>query len=160
MMTQSLENQISQVLERAVSFASEEQINVYTFSFYLDHESRAISVCIDTRENSKNKVIEENSYNSEYFHKCIDEMDLEGAQMWCANPGRNLSLGDFRYVNVGREDLLESSSDEKVCEAMLKTLIEFEGVVSRLTEKPDELLLSCSTADDELGLTWTVTNAA
>jgi hypothetical protein len=160
MSNQSLQGQVRQVIERAIAFASEEQINVYSFSFYLDHESRAISVCLDTHENSKNKVMEENSYNSNYFRKCIDDNDLEGALMWCANPGRNLSLGDFKFVNVSREDLLESSPDKKVCEIMLRTLVEFEDAVSQLTKIPDELLLSCSTANDELGLTWTIINAA
>ena len=155
-----LEEQIKRIVENAISFASERQINVYTFSLYLDHESRAVSVCIDTYDNSKNTVTRQNLCNSSYFRRFVNEGNIESAVLWCANPGRNLSLGDYSYVNVAREDLLVNKSDNEICEIMLKTLISCEEAISKLSNEPEELLVSCSTADDELGLIWTINNAA
>ena len=155
MLSRKLKAEILRVLSTAVEFSKGTPVAVFTVSFYLDHESRAISVCLDTRENSKTQVEKTNLYNSQHFHRHVSEGDIRAAQLWQANIGRNLSLGDFAYVNVGREPLVEAVDDVALCKAMVEALVDYEREVVAVAESPKELLLSCSTVGDEVGLVWT-----
>lgn len=96
---------IDGVLADAIERVRTVGVSVYTFALYFDHESPAISVCVDTIEKSQATVASINAYNSKYFHKAISSGDLKGAALWQSNIGRSLSLGDFHLVNVGRLDL-------------------------------------------------------
>ncbi|TDP61420.1 hypothetical protein [Roseateles toxinivorans] len=42
----------SEVLANAISEVKRRQVPVFTFALYHDHESKAVSVCVDTEENS------------------------------------------------------------------------------------------------------------
>ena len=93
------------VLAEAIAVVRREHVRVFTFAFYHDHESHAISVCVDTEESSKRLVASSNAYNQKYFWPAIEKGDLEDAALWTANIGRSLSLGDFAFVNLARTDL-------------------------------------------------------
>ena len=47
------------------------KIPVFTFAFYHDHESGAVSVCVDTKENSAKLVLSMNNYNMRHFFKAV-----------------------------------------------------------------------------------------
>lgn len=96
---------IDSVLAEALAQARATGVSVYTFALYYDHESPAISVFIDTVEQSLASLASMNAYNSKYFHRAVSNGDLKDASLWQANIGRSLSLGDFRMVNVGRREL-------------------------------------------------------
>ena len=44
---------IEKVIDQALFEARSRNVPVYTFALYYDHESPAISVCVDTEEQSK-----------------------------------------------------------------------------------------------------------
>jgi hypothetical protein len=93
------------ILEEAIAEVRARRVPVFTFALYHDHESAAVSVCVDTEENSKKVVQSINSFNMKYFTKAVRSGDLKDAALWRANIGRSLSLGDFTMVNVARRDL-------------------------------------------------------
>src|SRR5687767_4198389 len=93
------------VVTAAIEVVRKQSVPVHTFAFYHDHESGAVSVCVDTEENSRRVVADSNRYAMKEFAKAIERGDLENAARWQANVGRNLSLGDFALVNVARTEL-------------------------------------------------------
>jgi hypothetical protein len=95
----------AKVIESAILEIRDQSVPLYTFALYYDHESDALSVCADTKENSARTVRRVNSYNARHFRRAIVDGDLATARMWHSNVGRSLSLGDFALVNVGRLEL-------------------------------------------------------
>jgi hypothetical protein len=49
------------VLTRAIAGVRAKKIPVYTFAFYHDHESAAVSVCVNTKSNSARVVASANA---------------------------------------------------------------------------------------------------
>jgi len=47
---------VADVLDRAIAEVRSRGIAVYTFALYFDHESPALSVCVDTAANSARTV--------------------------------------------------------------------------------------------------------
>jgi len=47
---------------------------VYTFALYHDHESAAVSVCVDTEANSRRVVAHTNRYNMKHFTEVADSL--------------------------------------------------------------------------------------
>src|SRR5258708_2523137 len=97
----------AEVLSNAIDEVRERGTPMYTFAFYHDHESAAVSVCVDTEENSRRSVAKSNAYGIKHFAQAIAAGDLKSAALWNANTGRSLSLGDFALVNVARANLDE-----------------------------------------------------
>src|SRR3712207_5236771 len=95
----------AEVLSNAIEEVRERRTPVYTFALYHDHESAAVSVCVDTEENSLRPVAKSNAYGIKHFAKAVAAGDLKSAALWNANTGRSLSLGDFALVNVARVGL-------------------------------------------------------
>ena len=129
---------------------------VFTLAFYLDHESEAVSICADTRDNSSTVVASINAYNSKHFLEAVRDGDLDNAALWQANVGRNLSLGDFAAVNVARTDLGDLPIDPDLCRAMVDTVVSHHDRIRALSPEPENTVLACSTLDDEVGLVWSL----
>ena len=142
------------VIRAAIDAAVSNGLRVYTFALYFDHESPALSVCMDTKENSLKKVSEQNAYAAEYFHRFIDAGDLDQAAHWQVNIGRNLSLGDFAKVNVARTDVAHDEYSASDCLALIRRVMTHEGEIRQLAEVPDELVFCCTSPTDEVGVVW------
>jgi hypothetical protein len=67
---------ITPVLAKAISGLRDRNVPVHTFSLYYDHESPAISVCVDTEENSLRSVVGQNKYSAKYFSRAVANGDL------------------------------------------------------------------------------------
>lgn len=147
------------VLRRALHEVREKAIPVYTFALYHDHESSAISVCVDTEENSNVAVASMNRYNMKYFMSAVAEKDLKSASLWQANVGRSLSLGDFSLVNAAHTELGSVKVDKLFYLTMVESLIEVQDEVATLSPDRDRLVLACSGPNDEVAYVWAVPSA-
>jgi WD40 repeat protein len=145
------------VLTRAIADVRERKTPVYTFAFYHDHESSAVSVCVDTKENSRRVVSKINTFNMEYFKKAVTAGDLKTAIRWKANTGRSLALGDFAENNLARTSHRnEVTPGKDFYLDMVRALITHQREIAALAPNPDELLFCCSSADDEVGFLWSL----
>jgi hypothetical protein len=147
---------LESILRAAISEVKLKNISAFTFAFYHDHESDAVSVCVDTEENSARIVQSMNKYNSRYFLKAVADGDLEDAILWQANIGRSLSLGDFVMVNVARADIEELVINERFHLTMVQVLVAVQDEIAQLSQHPERLLLACSSANDEVGYVWSL----
>src|SRR5260221_2022452 len=99
-----LERLFDDVLSRAILEIRSSGIDLFTFAFYHDHESAAVSICADTKASSARSVRSENAFFMEHFAAAVAGGDLRKAELFKANVGRSLSLGAFEIVNVARTD--------------------------------------------------------
>ena len=143
------------VLARAISEVRARGIDVFTFAFFHDHESAAVSICVDTEASSTRSVMSQNAFNIRHFADAVDRADLEEAALFKANGGRSLSLGDFEMVNVARTDIARIRPDDNFYLSMIRALREREREVIPLARDPHRLLFCVSSADDEVGYLWT-----
>jgi hypothetical protein len=144
------------VLGDAIAQLRAEAVPVYTFAFYHDHESGAVSVCADTESNSARRVRATNRYNAKHFRAAVAEGDLAGASLWQANGGRNLSLGDFARVNLARAEFGGPEVGDDFHLLMVRALMALEGEVAALAADPGRLLFACSGPDDEVAYVWSL----
>lgn len=155
-MTSRTQAYFDAVLRAAIAEVKSKNISVFTFAFYHDHESDAVSVCVDTEENSVRSVQSMNKYNLRYFLKAVAEGNFQHASLWQANVGRSLSLGDFAMVNVARADIEEFVIDERFHLSMVKALVAVQNEIATLSSNPERLLLSCSSENSEVGYVWSL----
>lgn len=148
------------VLNRAIADLEAKKLQVYTFSFYHDHESNALSVCADTEENSKRTVAIINGNNMKHFMRAVREGNLQSASLWQANIGRSLSLGDFVAVNFARTDLANSSISNEFYLNMVQALINVQDRVAQLAPCPSDLVFTCSGPNDEVQYAWALPNSS
>lgn len=144
------------VLRAALNEMKEKAVPVFTFAFYHDHESGAVSVCVDTEESSDNTVRSMNSYNVRHFLKAVERGDLKSASLWQANIGRSLSLGDFSFINIARTDIGEINVNEQFYVSMVKALVAVQEEVAILANSPERLVFACSGKDDEVAYVWSL----
>lgn len=148
---------IEKIIDQALSESECKQIPIYTFALYFDHESLALSACIDTEENSKATVARINTYNRKYFFQAVASGDLKGASLWLANAGRSLSLGDFHMVNMAREELPAGvSPNQEFFVSVVQTLVISERKIAAQAESPQSLLLCSSGMSGEVEYWWSV----
>lgn len=147
---------VSHVIESALS-EIEPPFEIYTFALYFDHESKTLSVCVDSEQSSQRAVVRINKYNSKQFHDAVARSDHEMAALWQANLGRSLSLGDFALVNLARTDVPQEVVNDSFFGCLLNTLIDFESRVLDLIPEQNRwrVIFTCSTSDSEVGLMWT-----
>jgi hypothetical protein len=144
------------VLSRALAKVKAKSVAVFTFALYQDHESGAVSVCVDTEENSQRTVQQINEYNARHFMKAVAKSDMKGAGMWQANVGRSLSLGDFELVNLARTRLGKAEINEEFYLSMVRALIAVQNEVAALAPDPQRLVFVCSGPDDEVAYVWSL----
>ncbi|MCF6442127.1 hypothetical protein L1077_22120 [Pseudoalteromonas luteoviolacea] len=142
------ENLIDETLLKACN------LDIYTFAIYYEHESGFVSICIDTEENSKVRLAESNKYSMKYFRQSIIEGDLEQALLWQANIGRNLSLGDFTAINIVEKYIEDECVDSRFYLDMVNAIESKADKILKQSSHGGSLLFCCSTAEEEVGLTW------
>jgi hypothetical protein len=146
---------IDSVIEQALAEAKQGRVTVYTFALYYDHESHAISVCIDTEEQSKATVHRINTYNRKYLMPALAAGDLKGATLWRSNIGRSLSLGDFHMVNLSRAELpINVKPNEGFFVSLVQALVAAEANIVSQAASPESLLLCCSGSSNEIEYWW------
>jgi hypothetical protein len=153
---QAMSDQL-QLLASVLKFSLEQleakPIPVFTFALYHDHESHAVSVCVDTEENSLRSVEQMNQFNMKHFMAAVAAGDLAKAGSWQANIGRSLSLGDFRNVNLARTKI-EGNVDDNFYLSMVRTVIAHQDQIATLAPKPERLVFACSGPNDEVRYVW------
>jgi hypothetical protein len=147
------------VLNSALLDVAAKKLPVFTFALYHDHESGAVSVCVDTEENSNRSVVSMNRYNMRYFMQALTNGDLKSAGLWQANIGRSLSLGDFALVNAARTSLGNLTVDGGFYLDMMKSLVAVRDQVAALAPEPERLVFACSGANDEVAFVWSYESA-
>ena len=149
---------LSDVVRRGLREAVKRGVSIYTVALYYDHEGRAVSLCVDTRENSRRCVEEQNEWRTSRFLRGVQAGDLSLAQEAEANIGRNLELGDFAAVNLARSEVprgLEIWSDRRLGAIILaRELVAFHDEVRALSGDAKETVLACSGPDAEVDLVW------
>lgn len=143
------------VVDRALAEARSRSIRVYTFAFYHDHESAAVSVCVDTQDNSERVVRGINAYNSKHFFEAVETRDLKMAALWQANTGCSLSLGDFAAVNLARTELPGNLRGVDYCAMVHAVMVRHEEVRLQSLD-PSRTLLACSGPEEEVALVWSL----
>jgi hypothetical protein len=149
-----LDELFDKTIQQALAQAQAKSIAIYTFAFYFDHESRAVSVCIDTEENSSRVVNKMNSYNQKHFLDAVVAGDLHRAAMWQANIGRSLLLGDFLLVNLARADVTEADIGDEFFISMVRAVVRNQPAIVGLSADKARLILCCSGPNDEVQLCW------
>lgn len=143
------------VVKSALVELAQNPIPIFTFAFYHDHESHAISVCVDTRVSSRICVQETNQWMMQHFIDQIRVGDLDNARLHQANIGRSLSLGNFSRVNLARTNLPENTTTDNVFYiAMARALIKNQDPILEFSDDPEDVIFCCSTATAEVGLVW------
>jgi hypothetical protein len=142
------------VLSRAIPEVRDRRVGVYTFAFYHDHESAAVSVCVDTEASSARLVLSQNAFRIRHFAEAVSRGDLRKAVMWKANIGRSLSLGDFELVNVARAKMGGIAPDDSFYLEMIRALRSREREIVPLASDPQRLLFCSSSAGAEVGYVW------
>jgi hypothetical protein len=150
----------AEVLSNAIREVRERGIPVYTFAFYHDHESAAVSVCVDTEANSLRSVAKSNAHGIKHFAEAVAAGDLKSAALWNANTGRSLSLGDFALVNVARTNLEGIKPGKGFHLAMVRALWERQQQVAELSPASERLLFCCSGAREEVEYIWSLDPSA
>jgi hypothetical protein len=148
------------VLSAALAQVKAAGIPVFTFALYHDHESAAVSVCVDTEESSVRSVRATNQFNMRYFMKAVAAGDLADASLWQANIGRSLALGDFALVNAARTSIGSVSVNDEFYLAMVRALVAKQQQVSDLSTNPERLVFACSGPDDEVAYVWSMPASA
>ena len=144
------------VLDSALAEVAAKAVPIYTFAFYHDHESAAVSVCVDTEDSSRRAVAASNQYSMRYFARAVADRDLKTASLWQVNTGRSFSLGDFALVNIARTPLDQSRTDEAFYLAMVQALMSVGPRVAALAPDPERLVFACSGADNEVSYVWSL----
>jgi len=156
----SIRTFLDSILDSALVSLASSPVDVFTFAFYHDHESRAVSICIDTRESSDRHVPTSNSWSMKYFSQHISAGRLDDARLFQANPGRNLSLGDFAAVNLARKDIPRGLSlDAAFYIEMAKAIISRQQDILGLSSTPDLVIFCCSGPEAEIDLVWSAVHA-
>ena len=143
-----------EVLSKAIAEVKAKRIPVFTFALYFDHESEALSVCVDTEDNSARTSASINVYNAKHFHGAIQQSDLRMAHLWQANVGRSLSIGDFVLVNAARTEVLGIDQDEALFLQLVRSLVAREFDVLNLAPSREKLIFACSGLNSEVEYVW------
>ena len=150
-----LDNFLEGVMQTALSELLGSPVPVHTFAFYHDHESGAVSVCVDTKESSLRLVRQSNQWSMKYFAQHLKDGSWEDVCLFQANIGRSLSLGDFARVKLARTLLPANTvTDRSFYLAMARALIAHQQEVLTLAPVPEDVVFCCSSPDSEVGLVW------
>jgi hypothetical protein len=146
---------LESVVAAALSELHTSPVAIHTFAFYHDHESGAVSVCVDTKESSLRLVHQSNQWSIKHFVQHLQNGSWEDACLFQANVGRSLSLGDFARVNLARTALPASTvADQSFYLAMARAVIAHQREILMLASDREDVVFCCSSADSEVGLVW------
>lgn len=155
-----MSSDVVRLIDHALALIDQTNIDVFTFAVYHDHESRFLSICVDTEENSERKVQEQNRYNMKHFFRAFAAGSPSEASLWQANVGRNLSLGDFSRVNLVEMELPPGHEAGEAFYASLVLAVKSRAQeIAKRSSHPEKLLFCCSTEAEEVGLVWALESA-
>lgn len=143
------------VLSRAIPEVRAAGIDVFTFAFYHDHESAAVSICVDTEANSVRAIRSSSAFKAKHFVDAVEAGNLRKAAAFKANVGWSLSLGDFEMVNVARTDTGSVPVDDHFYLQMIRAVRAHEQEIVSMTSDVERLLFCTSSAEWEVGFMWT-----
>lgn len=150
----SQEQLVDRIIRAAIRDISEDGGKIITFSLYFDHEGKALSACADTAENSEKSIKSMNAFSYRYLKEAIDKADLKSAANWRGSSGNSLSVGDFKYKNLARTQLLPEQYSKNVFVEMAKGLLRNTDAILKVCDPDKQILFSSSTENDEVGLYW------
>jgi hypothetical protein len=143
------------VLSRAILEVRAAGIDVFTFAFYHDHESAAVSICVDTEASSVQAIRSGRAFKAKHFADAVATGNLRKAAAFKANIGRSLSLGNFEMVNVARTDIGSVTVDDNFYLEMIRAVRTREQEIVSMTRDVERLLFCSSSAELEVGFMWT-----
>ena len=149
-----IERLFDDVISTAILEIRASGMDLFTFAFYHDHESAAVSICADTKASSVRSVRGHNAFFLKRFAEAVARSDLRKAELFKANAGRSLSLGDFEMVNVARTDLGPIPVDADFYLQMIRAVRAREGEIVELAGDVESLLFCASSAKWEVGYVW------
>ena len=142
------------IIDKALNILFSKNVDIYTFSFYYDHESHALMVLADTKSNSRHQLLDTRKFTHGEFMKAIEAKDLTKASQWISLGERNISLGSFKYRSLGWEAATAPKNSAPFFLAMANAVIRNRQKISALSEAPEDLVFLCSTSKSEVGLVW------
>jgi hypothetical protein len=148
------------VIKKALHESASIGIPIHTFALYYDHESPALSVCIDTVEASREQAHRFNSWAYKYFHDSVIDGELQGAAKWQANGGRNMDVGGFAYINLQRQDFLRKQGGKRFYQGLLKALLSQQHLVAEQAPSRSDLILCCTGPNYEVEFVWALPDEA
>ncbi len=143
-----------ELINETLNILTTKQISIYTFAFYHDHESDAISICIDTESNSEKVVNSSNEFTLKYFHDELSNQNLDSLKLWNINSGRNLSLGDFQYANIVYKNIDKRFINSDMYLSMINSIERNKSRIVSYSKCPDKIVFCCSSADNEVAYIW------
>ncbi len=149
-------NEYRDLIYAALQKVAKANIDIYTFAIYHDHESGFVSICIDTKENSKNTILNANSFIKEQFQLAIENDDLDRAADWQTSGGRSFELGSFRHKNIDDIRVPINPKRKSFYLDMVKAVQEMSELIARHSSHGKNLLFCSSTSKREVGLVWSV----
>lgn len=149
-----IESILDHVLEDAIAELRRQGKAIYTFAFFYDREQKVVSVCADTAKNSAKQVRNSNKFVADYFRQSLYEKDLVAAASWSANSGRNLSLADFKFVNLAAAPITPGADNTAFFLQMIEAVRRRQEEILTLAKSPDDLLLCCSGPNDAVEFIW------
>lgn len=142
------------IIEKALNILFSKGTDIYTFALYYDHESSAVSVCVDTKINSKSVARKSNEFAFQTLKNAISEKNMDRAKIFGRCSERSFSLGDFKVRSLGWEPMKAPNNSAPFYLALVEVLFRNSKKIAALSNTPDELVLCCSTNDSEVGLAW------
>lgn len=142
------------IIDKALNVLFSQNVDIYTFAFYYDHESHSLEILADTKINSRRKLLATQKFAHDEFLKSIEARDLAKASRWSQLGERNISLGDFKHKSLGWEAAKAPKNSEPFFLAMANAVIRNRANISALSKHPEELVFICSTVESEVGLIW------
>ncbi len=128
--------------------------SIYTFAFYHDHESDAVSICIDTEDNSMKKVSESNENTKKYFYSFLEQGDMDSLKLWNFQTGRNFSLGDFSLVNIVYKNIEKELISPSIYLEMIKSIERNKSKILKYSKNPEKVFFYCSSESNEVQYIW------
>lgn len=151
----TIDSFLNAVLTEAILRLRADPVPIHTFAFYHDYESGAVSVCVDTKESSRQHLRQGNRWSMKHFAQHIQAGNWEQASLFQANIGRSLSLGDFARVNLARTLLPPNTvTDDTFYLAMLRAVIAHQQDILSHAPDREDILFCCSGTDAEVGMVW------
>jgi len=147
---------LENLIKASIGKIEDGKIDVYSYALYFDHESkRRISICIDTKQNSILAVSKSNEFRQKYFIEFLDEGDFDSVKNFSFNSGRNYSLGDYKFRNmVSYEYSHDLDYSHSFILGAIRAIISLQDEITKFSTDPEQVLFSCSTMEDEFGVSW------
>ncbi|QHT71103.1 hypothetical protein GXP67_32840 [Rhodocytophaga rosea] len=138
---------------------------IYTASIWTDAESAASAVNFDSEESSIQKVAKSNEWNKKHYERLLNEGNIDQAQLYLPEEGRNTNPADFElrdYVELDNKSFQinwESETDGEcwdILEHELKEIGEYAFVKIKQLNIHADFELAVNGRQDWYEFTWRV----